>query len=169
MKKIYRAIYYFFAKNLPESFYGVEIRRLLVKKIFKEVGDNVIIHTNVIFGAGSNIIIGKESQLGPNNRFMCKGDLIIGDYVLMGPDIIIVDVNHEFKDIQTPIIKQGHSKERPVIIEDDVWIGARVVILPGVKIEKGSIIAANSVVTKDVPSYSIVGGNPAKILKSRLK
>lgn len=62
---------------------------------------------------------------------------------------------------------QGMSKEHPVLIEDDVWIGANVIILPGVKISKGSIIGAGSVVTKNVPEYAIVGGNPARVIKYR--
>jgi len=82
--------------------------------------------------------------------------------------VLLVDINHKFDDTNVPIINQGHSQEEPIIIEDDVWLGARVIILPGVKIGKGSIIAANSVVTKDVSPYTIIGGNPAVFIKSRL-
>lgn len=168
MDTFYKAIYYFLAKNLPESLKGVEIRKFLVSKMFKSTGKNVRVHTNVIFGDGKNINIGSNSQLGPNNRIMCKGELNIGDNVLMGPDVLIVDVNHKFSDINVPIINQGHSKPKPVTIKNNVWLGARTMILPGVTIGEGAIVAANSVVTKDVQPFAIVGGNPAVFLKSRL-
>ncbi|MEA3423389.1 MAG: DapH/DapD/GlmU-related protein, partial [Bacillota bacterium] len=77
--------------------------------------------------------------------------------------------NHNFSEKDIPMIMQGDSEPAPVVIEDDVWIGARTVILPGVVIHEGSIIAAGSIVTKDVQAYSIVGGNPAKLIKMRFE
>lgn len=85
----------------------------------------------------------------------------------MGPDVVIISHNHIFSDLTKPMTLQGLEKPRRVIIEDDVWIGARVIILPGRKIGKSAIIGAGSVVTKDVPEYAIVGGNPSRILKYR--
>ncbi len=63
--------------------------------------------------------------------------------------------------------QQGFAEEKPVVIEDDVWIGSRVTILPGVTIGRGSVVGAAAVVTKDVPPYSVVAGNPAKVVKTR--
>lgn len=83
----------------------------------------------------------------------------------MGPECMIFTSNHGIKKDEL-IIKQENTIEN-VIIEDDVWIGSRSIILPGVRIQKGSVIAAGSIVTKSVDSYAIVGGNPAKVIKYR--
>lgn len=86
---------------------------------------------------------------------------------MMGPDVMIFTSNHETSRTDTPMRLQGTAKIKPVTIGDDVWIGARVIILPGVTIGQGAILAANAVVTKDVPEYAVVGGNPAKLIKFR--
>lgn len=86
---------------------------------------------------------------------------------MMGPQVFIYTQNHNHDRTDIPMIAQGYEEEKPVVIGDDVWIGSRVTILPGVHIGEGAIIGASSVVTKDVPAYSIVGGNPAKVIKSR--
>jgi len=86
---------------------------------------------------------------------------------MMAPEVIILSSNHEFKDRSTPMIIQGQRVEDPVIVCDDVWIGTRAIILPGVTIGSHSIVAAGAVVTKDVAEYSIVGGNPARVIGCR--
>ena len=87
---------------------------------------------------------------------------------MMGQDVLIFPSNHNFSDLETPMSKQGAGQIRILHIEDDVWIGSRAMILASVnKIGKGAIVAGGSVVTKDVPDYAIVGGNPAKIIKYR--
>lgn len=85
----------------------------------------------------------------------------------MGAECIVYTKNHAFSNLDTPMMYQGYLETKPVYIEDDVWIGGRVIILPGRRIGKGAIVGAGSVVTKDVPDYAIVGGNPAKVLKYR--
>ena len=86
---------------------------------------------------------------------------------MMGPDVIILSGNHAHDLIDIPLKFQGNSEEQPVSIEDDVWIGARVIILPGVHVGKGSILGAGAVVTKNIPRYSVVAGNPARIVNVR--
>ena len=113
----------------------------------------------------SKMEIGDRSGVGINAKM--HGKVVIGKDVMMGPDCIIYTKNHAFCDTTIPMNKQGFSAEKPVIIGDDVWIGGRVIILPGVHVGKGAIIGAGAVVTKDVPEYAVVGGNPAKILKYR--
>lgn len=113
----------------------------------------------------STMEIGDRSGVGINARI--NGKVIIGKDVMMGPECTIYTQNHLFDRLDIPMNKQGVSVEKPVIIGDDVWIGGRVTILPGVHIGNGAIIGAGAVVTKDVPDYAIVGGNPAKILKYR--
>ena len=86
---------------------------------------------------------------------------------MIGPDLYVFTTNHKHNSCVKPMIDQGFEEERPVIICDDVWIGARVIVLGGVTIGNGAIIGAGAVVTKNVPPFAIVGGNPAKILKMR--
>ena len=94
--------------------------------------------------------------------------IIIGDNVLIGSNVLITDHSHginDDEDIDIAPSKRKLYSKGPVIIEDNVWIGENVSILPNVRIGKNSIIGANSVVLKDVPAYSIVAGNPAKVIK----
>ena len=109
---------------------------------------------------GFTLIIGDNSGVGENCRI--GSNTIIGNNVRMGPDVIICTQNHKY----SRETYDGYIK-KPVIIEDNVWIGYRVIILPGVTVGKNAIIGAGAVVTKDVPAYSIVGGVPAKFLKMR--
>jgi maltose O-acetyltransferase len=110
------------------------------------------------------IEIGDFSELGTN--CIIQSNTFIGKNVIMGPDVKIYTKNHKFDRLDIPIQNQGHTLEK-VIICDDVWIGANTIVLPGVKINSHSIVAAGSVVTKDIPQFAIVGGVPAKILKYR--
>ena len=87
--------------------------------------------------------------------------------VMMGPDVCIYARNHAFDRIDIPMNLQDFASEKPVVIGDDVWIGARVMMLPGVHIVTGSVIGAGAVVTKDAPDYAVVGGNSARMLEMR--
>jgi maltose O-acetyltransferase len=95
-----------------------------------------------------------------------QSNTFIGNNVIMGPDVKIYTKNHKFESVDIPIQYQGHTEDKTVI-GNDVWLGANVIITPGVTIGNHVIVAAGAVVTKDVPDYAIVGGVPAKILKSR--
>lgn len=109
--------------------------------------------------------IGDNSGIGANSKLY--GTVKIGDNVMMGPECYIYAYNHNTQRTDVAMNQQGIATENPVEIGNDVWIGSRVTILPGVKIGEGAIIGASSVVTKDVPAYAVVGGNPAKLIKSR--
>ena len=104
---------------------------------------------------------------GISIRAQINGKVIIGKDVMMGPDVCIYAINHEIRRVDIPMSHQGFAPEKPVVISDDVWIGARAIILPGVRIGTGAVIGAGAVVTKDVPDYAVVVGNPACILKIR--
>lgn len=144
---------------------GYKMRQILVKRIFLKCGKNIIIKRNAYFGRGEGIIIGDYSQLG-EDCVVPKG-LIMGRDVIMGPQVIIWGISHEFGRVDIPIRLQGETDESPPVIGDDVWIGARVIIMPGVRIGSHSIIGASSVVTRDVPPYAIVAGVPAKVIRMR--
>jgi acetyltransferase-like isoleucine patch superfamily enzyme len=94
-------------------------------------------------------------------------NVTLGKYVMCGPEVVIAMGDHNFKSPGVPIIFSGQSKIQKTVIGDDVWIGYRALIKPGVNIGNGSIIGMGAVVTKDVPAYSIVGGTPAKLLGCR--
>lgn len=169
-KAIGLMLYYSIGKRLPESYAPINLgakrfRSFLGRLIFDEAGKEVNIEKGVYFGSGQGIKIGDYSGIGINARV--QGPLTIGKHVMMGPDVIIYTRQHETARTDIPMMEQGDSIERPVVIKDDVWIGARAVILPGVTVGEGSIIGACALVTKDVEPYSVVGGIPAKVLKTR--
>ncbi len=164
-------LYYWFARWLPASEtivigpYCRGIRSFLCGFLFLKVGKNINVEYNARFRSGGLIEIGDNSGIGVNCRV--PSNISIGKDVMMGPDVVILTRNHRFDDLSTPMIQQGSSEMKKVIIEDNVWIGTRTIILPGITIGKGSIVGAGSIVTKDVPQNAIVGGNPAKIIKFR--
>lgn len=116
-------------------------------------------------GGGGNVQIGNNSGLGVNCQIM--GTVSLGSNVMMGPDVMFISTAHRFGQIDVPMIEQGFEGDRPIVVEDDVWIGARCICLPGVRIGKGSVIGAGSVVTKSIPGYSVAAGNPARVIRSR--
>lgn len=164
--KIWRLFYALLGQWLPRSCYSIvslKIRYFFLKRIAKNVGKNVNIEQHVVFG--------EEFEIGDNSTVGFRSDIYgpvkIGKDVMIGPEVAIYTHNHKHDEIDIPMIKQGYTENKPVYIEDNVWIGRRVLIMPGVCIGTGSIIAAGAVVTKNVEPYSIVGGNPAKIIKYR--
>ncbi len=154
-------------KNTPEdfrpySFFFPKTRQFLIRKSIKKCGVNLRVKSGALISP--NTIIGDDSELGTN--CMIQGNVIIGNNVIMGPDIKIYSRNHKFDRIDIPINKQG-KKYYKTKLGDDIWIGANVIILGGVEVGSHSILAAGAVVTKDVPEYAIIGGNPGKVLKYR--
>jgi maltose O-acetyltransferase len=109
---------------------------------------------------------GRNVRFGRFNQINCVGGLEIGDDVMMGPFVVILTANHRHDESGIPMRVQGMT-QAPVRIESDVWIGAQVVILPGVTIGRGAIVAAGAVVTRDVLPGSVVGGVPAKVIRQR--
>lgn len=161
MRKIYKYLFDLFISKTPEPWQP--IRNFCVKKYIKmsgrgiSIGRRCRIHKNTSIGCYSGVGRGCEINNG----------VTIGDNVMMGPDVLIYTQNHCTSDPKLPMRTQGMAEIRPVIIEDDVWIGARVCILPGVVIGKGSVIGACAVVSKSIPPYSVVVGNPARVVKTR--
>lgn len=162
-------LYYGVAKHLPRSGrYTIcfkYFRGWICRHIFKSAGKNINIESGAHFGDGSLIEIGNNSGIGVNCQV--SGPVKIGQNVMMGPEVMIFTANHRFDRVDVPMRQQGNLSPQPVTIQDDVWIGARAIILSGVDVAKGAIVAAGAVVTKNVPEYAIVGGNPIRIIKYR--
>jgi len=164
-------LYKLFLKHLPKStnvFFGKiskNSRYYCCKQIFKYCGQNVNIERGVDFGSGFDLVISDNSGIGVYCRV--PSNIIIGKDVMMGPKCYILDSNHSFERTDVPMIKQGHLEKKQTVIEDDVWIGREVLMTPGRTVKKGSIIGARCLLTKDFPEYSIIGGNPSKLLRSR--
>ena len=166
-QKIYYCLYKIFAAKLPKSGHmrlAKKIRVFFAKRILDYCGNNVNIEHAASFSP--SVKLGDYSGIGINCDVI--GSVSIGNYVMMGPEVYITTVNHKHDRIDIPMMHQGNTEDEPIIIEDDVWIGRRAIILGGVTIGKGSVVGAGAVVTKDVPPYSVVGGVPAKVIKNRI-
>ena len=175
-KRIRLAAYYCFARHLPATNHPFsmghrlrsrKIRRFICKGLFKYAGENINIERGARFGDGSQVEIGDNSQIGVDFELLGPAMFKIGSNVMMGPEVIFITINHKFDRLDTPIRRQGHYAAEAITIGDDAWIGARAIILPGIIVGKGAIVGAGAVVTKDVPEYTIVGGNPANVIKYR--
>lgn len=137
------------------------------------LSDNVsIMPQAMLVSLGDGVIeIGDYSQISMYTRVASMGRVIIGNHVLMGPHIFIADYNHGYSDPTTPIMYQPNSfvpskDGQPTLsIGDGTWIGTNVVIAGNIQIGKNCVIGANSVVTKDIPDYSVAIGAPAKVIK----
>lgn len=133
----------------------------------------------VIIGKGSdltyhNITLGNHVSIGKNAMFMCtRAQIKVGDHVMFGPHVFMITGGHRTDVVGRYMDSVGNGEKLPendkdIVIEGDNWIGANSIILKGVTIGKGAVVAAGAVVTKDVPPYSIVGGVPARVVKMRL-
>lgn len=144
-------------------FPGRQIRALCGKIILTHCGKQVNIHSSAHFS--SALSLGDRSGLGDHN--MVYGTVTIGDNVMIGADVKFFSRNHRTTDVDTPMIFQGFAEIRPICIEDDVWIGDNVIILPGVHVGQGAILGAGSVIREDVPPYAVMVGNPAFVMRYR--
>lgn len=170
MKSIMKIIYKLF--NLiyrgTYSILVMPFKRAMLKKCGK----------NCLIGIGSdltyhNISIGDNVSIGKNAMFMCtRAEIKIGNNVMFGPHVFMITGGHRIDLIGRYMKSIGNDEklsenDKDIIVEGDNWIGANSIILKGVTIGRGAVIAAGAIVTKDVPRYAIVGGNPASIIKMR--
>lgn len=151
-----------FKKIYPSTYISFNSSIINHKNI--QLHQHTIINYNVILWP-TKLYIGKFSQI--NSGTAIYGNVSIGNNVMIAPNCMLAGGNHNFSNINIPMRFQG-SNEKGIIINDDVWIGANSVVLDGVTIGKGTIVGAGSVVTKNLESYSIYFGNPAKFIKKRI-
>jgi maltose O-acetyltransferase len=192
MKSLKKIYYFFYSKTYelrnifnkikifwPSTSFGVKLRYNYYKKDLKRIGNNATIESGVRFGGPELIEIGENCIFGRNvniNAGECKG-IFIGNDVAIADGTYLRSANHSFYRLDIPIKDQGHTAVElnfndrlySVIIEDDVWVGARAIILSGAWIGRGSIISAGAVVSSIIPPFSIVVGNPGRVVANREK
>lgn len=159
-------------RNFMNPFYHKKAGKAIVKSKARldvlpfnpfSLGANAVIEDYAVINNGMGAVhIGEGTFIGLSNTII--GPATIGNNIIFAQNIVLSGLNHGYEDIHVPI-KDQPCNTREIVVEDDSWIGANAVITAGVRIGKHAIVAAGSVVTKDVPPYTIVGGNPAKILK----
>lgn len=151
--------------HLPYS-PGNKLRMKILKNFLGEWGEGSHISTQVSIISPENIVLGK--RVGVANKVILdgRGGITIGDNSIIGFESVILSCTHNSSSRDIPIRDQGMFQKK-IEIGEDVWVGARAVIMPGIKIGEGAIIGANAVVTRDVKPYAIVGGVPARFIKYR--
>lgn len=174
MRKFWLIIYYGIAIHLPKSTmpvfgkFGKWLRGKCARRLFAECkGKDINLEQGAYFGNGKNIHVLGNAGLGKN--FKCHNRIVtIHGHLMMGEDVLFQGGGHSFANPDVPLGSEESLPDTPLEICEDVWIGARAIILSGCKrIGAHSIIGAGSVVTHDVPDYAIVGGNPAKVIRLR--
>jgi maltose O-acetyltransferase len=169
MQKIKLIIYYLIISKLPHSRLTMLFNRIrcwylsTVLEIMQE-DDNNYFEYGVYIGNASKLNIGKHCHIN-ENVFIQGAE--IGDFVMIAPNVAILNSLHNYQDINTPMIMQGSVENLNPTIQNDVWIGRNAVIMPNVVLGRGSVIGAGSIVTKSVEPFSVVGGVPAKLIKRR--
>jgi acetyltransferase-like isoleucine patch superfamily enzyme len=137
------------------------------KLLVVAVGDGVTFYPGVSIRGCGRLTIGDHCSINSGVIFGLTCDLTIGNHVLVGDNVSFRTADHEFADLAIPIVDQG-ERRGSIVVEDDVWLGANVTVLRGVRIGRGAIVGANAVVTRDVAAFAIVGGVPARLIGSRL-
>lgn len=167
-------VYYGFAKHLPKSTmsgigkFSKWLRGKCARHMFAECkGDDINIEQGAYFGNGKNFHILGNAAIGKD--FVCHNRKVtIHGHLMMGEDVMFLGSGHKYDNPDVLIGAEGRLPDSPLEIREDVWIGARAIVLPGCKnIGAHSIIGAGAVVAKDVPDYAIVAGNPAKVIRMR--
>lgn len=137
------------------------VRQILREMTGNPVDDSVTLFPPFTSDFGRNIHLGKGVFINSGCRFQDQGGIFIGDHTLIGHNVVIATVNHSLNPAEG-----RKNYYAPVSIKDHVWIGSNATILPGVTIHEWAVVAAGAVVTKDVPAHAVVGGVPAKVIKT---
>jgi acetyltransferase-like isoleucine patch superfamily enzyme len=145
---------------------GAWLRARCMPLFLQHLGQQTMLQTGLRVTNPEKVSIGAHCNFGVRVFITGGGGVTIGDWVGLGPDVKIWSVNHRYADPDRPWLLQGWDLS-PVVIEDDVWLGANVFVMPGVTIGKGAIVSACSLVNKSVPPYAVVVGNPARVVSWR--
>lgn len=157
-RNVWRVVYAALVKWWPQNQWcplAGKAREFFARRIVAEAGVHIGIDRNATFS--SKVYMGDYARIGKDCEL--HGEVHLGNHVLMAPEVVFYTVNHEHSDLGTPMDSQGDTCMRPIFVGDDVWLGRRVMVMPGVCIGDGCVVAAGAVVTKDLPPFS-VGGCP---------
>ncbi len=153
-------------RNIPGEF-GMHIRGQIIPKYIARCGKNVHFSEGLRFRSIQKLYIGNNVRLGVNNFINAGGKVVIDDDVMLGPGVKIWSINHRYDDTDMPIYDQGYNYD-PVTIKKGCWLGANVFVLPGVTLPEGCVVTACSLVSKkNYPPYSILAGNPCRVIGKR--
>lgn len=152
-------------RGLP-SFLGFIPRFLSYKLLTKSLSSFCVIQPNVFITHCFRLSVGRNFVVNSNTYINAVGSITIGDNVLIGVNVVISSGVHNYSDRNVPVTLQPITPKE-IIIEDDVWIGANAVIMPGVTLRKGTVVGAGAVVTHSTEPYSVVAGVPARKIKDR--
>jgi maltose O-acetyltransferase len=142
---------------------GVWLRGRALRLFFERLGERTIVQAGMRVTNPEKVSIGAHCNFAQGVFITGGGGVTIGDWVGFGPDVKIWSVSHRFDDPDRPWLQQGWET-KPVVIEDDVWLGANVFVMPGITIGKGAIVSACALVNKSIPAFALVAGNPARVV-----
>lgn len=160
--------------DIPWTHYKLHFKkaaRNLCQKKFKFFGERAEFRPGAYAIACSKISLGKNVIVRPTTMLFADprpngAGITIEDDVLLGSGIHFYVSNHRYDDVNKPIFYQGHYDSKPILVKRGAWIGANAIILPGITVGENSVVGAGSIVTKDVNPHTIVGGNPARVIKN---
>lgn len=170
MNKLFRLVRYdwplhfalLFTNWLPDNIIFMRLRGWLISPFFKRCGKNLRVGRNCTFGDSYRIEIGSNVYIAYGNWIMGSTDVTIDDEVMFGPSSIVISGNHVR---QNGSFRYGPNQFSPIHIGYGSWIGGNCAILAGAKVGKGSVVAANSVLNKEMPDNAVIAGAPAKFIK----
>lgn len=150
------------------GYIGLDVKFVNRGKI--TLGNNVIIRPSTCIFANngdSRIVLGSGTEIGNHSTLSSIHEVVLEENVLTGPHVFISDHNHDYRNVEIPVCKQGVmvSEKSKVVVGEGSWLGTNAVIVGNVRIGKHCVIGANSVVTKDIPDYSVAAGIPARVIK----
>jgi maltose O-acetyltransferase len=160
-------LHLWFLSIIPEKL-GIWARGKFLPRLVGGFGERNTVQNNVRISSPEKFFMGSDCNLAQGVFITAGGGVRFGDFVGLGPDAKVWSVTHRFENPDIPWLKQGWDFGE-VVLEDDVWIGAGAFVMPGVRVGKGAIVSALSVVTKNIPPFAIVAGNPGRVIGWRKK
>lgn len=155
----------FFTRHLP-GIEGIMIRRMLYRALFRKLGKDALIYPGAYLTHTYGMEVGDRFSVNSGAVIDGRGGITIGDSVMVGPHAVLVSSTHQHRQVDMPMTSLDHIMQ-PLVIQDDVWIGANVFIKGGINIGRGVVVAAGSSVLTDIEEYKMVGGVPARIIGER--
>ncbi|MEW6753622.1 MAG: acyltransferase [Candidatus Latescibacterota bacterium] len=146
---------------------GSQVRRLAYRRLLRRAGRGLMTAPGVRLLHSYNIEIGDRCSLSYGTLLNGRGGLVIGDDFTTGPGVMVLTAEHHYLDRDRRVLEQGEY-EAPVRIGNDVWCGARAIVMPGVRVADGTVVAAGAVLTRDTEPYSVMAGVPARLLRYRV-